>query len=79
MQRDTKEVLAELVGKVKEKLDRKKVAATSVGEEQEPDVKPSAFPLRNTESVLAANQRTPKDNIIRFNRKTAASPVMRVF
>ena len=32
MQRDTKEVLAELVGKLKEKLDRKKVAATSAGE-----------------------------------------------
>jgi len=32
VQRDTKEVLAELVGKLKEKLDRKKVAATSAGE-----------------------------------------------
>ena len=32
VQRDTKEVLAELVGKLKEKLDSKKVAATS-GEE----------------------------------------------
>jgi hypothetical protein len=35
MRRDTKEVLAELVGKLKEKLDRKKVAATSAGEEYE--------------------------------------------
>ena len=35
VQRDTKEVLAELVGKLKEKLDPKKVAATSVGEEHE--------------------------------------------
>ena len=32
MLRDTKEVLAELVGKLKEKLDPKKVAATSAGE-----------------------------------------------
>ena len=33
VRRDTKEVLAELVGKLKEKLDRKKVAARSAGEE----------------------------------------------
>jgi len=33
MQRDTKEGLAELMGKLKEKLDPKKVAATSAGEE----------------------------------------------
>jgi len=33
VQRDTKEVLAELVGKLKEKLDPKKVAAGSTGEE----------------------------------------------
>ena len=33
VQRDTKEVLAELVGKLQEKLDRKKVAARSAGEE----------------------------------------------
>src|ERR1700685_339481 len=32
MRRDTKQVLAELVGKLKEKLDPKKPAATSVGE-----------------------------------------------
>ena len=32
MRRDTKEVLAELVGKLKEKLDPKKVAATSAGD-----------------------------------------------
>ena len=32
VQRDTKEVLAELVGKLKEKLDPKKVAATSAEE-----------------------------------------------
>ena len=32
MRRDTKEVLAELVGKLKEKLDPKKLAATSAGE-----------------------------------------------
>ena len=35
MRRDTKEVLAELVGKLKEKLDPKKVAATSAGEEHQ--------------------------------------------
>ena len=35
VQRDTKEVLAELVGKLKEKLDRKKVAARSAGEEHQ--------------------------------------------
>jgi hypothetical protein len=35
VQRDTKEVLAELVGKLKEKLDPKKVAATSAGEEHQ--------------------------------------------
>jgi hypothetical protein len=33
MRRDTKEVLAELVGKLKEKLDPKKVAATSAGDQ----------------------------------------------
>jgi hypothetical protein len=33
VQRDTKEVLAELVGKLQEKLDRKTVAARSAGEE----------------------------------------------
>ena len=33
MRRDTKEVLAELVGKLKEQLDPKKAAATSAGEE----------------------------------------------
>jgi hypothetical protein len=33
VQRDTKEVLAELVGKLKEKLDPKKVGATSAGKE----------------------------------------------
>ena len=32
VQRDTKEVLAELVGKLREKLDPKRVAATSAGE-----------------------------------------------
>jgi transposase len=35
IQRDTKEVLAELVGKLKEKLDPKKVAATSAGEQHQ--------------------------------------------
>jgi transposase len=35
VQRDTKAVLAELVGKLKEKLDPKKVAARSAGEEHE--------------------------------------------
>ena len=35
VQRDTKEVLAELVGKLKEKLDPKKVAATSAGEKRQ--------------------------------------------
>jgi transposase len=35
VQRDTKEVLAELVGQLKEKLDRKKVAAPSTGEEHQ--------------------------------------------
>ena len=35
VQRDTKEVLAELVEKLKEKLDRKKVAATSAGEKHQ--------------------------------------------
>jgi transposase len=35
VQRDTKEVLAELVGKLKERLDRKNVPATSAGEEHE--------------------------------------------
>jgi hypothetical protein len=33
VQRDAKEVLAELMGKLKEKLDPKKAAATSAGEE----------------------------------------------
>jgi hypothetical protein len=35
VQRDTKEVLAELVEKLKEKLDPKKVAATSAGEKHQ--------------------------------------------
>ena len=35
VQRDTKEVLAELVGKLKEKLDPKKVVATSAGEKHQ--------------------------------------------
>jgi transposase len=35
VQQDTKEVLAELVGKLKEKLDPRKVAATSAGEEHQ--------------------------------------------
>jgi hypothetical protein len=35
MRRDTKEVLAELVGKLKEKLDPKKVSATSAEEERQ--------------------------------------------
>ncbi|MGA8188415.1 MAG: hypothetical protein WB623_22050 [Candidatus Sulfotelmatobacter sp.] len=35
MRRDTKEVLAELVAKLLEKLDPKKVAATSAGEEDQ--------------------------------------------
>jgi hypothetical protein len=35
VQRDTKEVLAELVEKLQEKLDPKKVAATSVGEKHQ--------------------------------------------
>jgi hypothetical protein len=35
VQRDRKEVLAELVGKLKEKLDPKKVAATSAGEQHQ--------------------------------------------
>jgi hypothetical protein len=35
MRRDTKEVLADLVKKLKEKLDPKKVAATSAGEEHQ--------------------------------------------
>jgi hypothetical protein len=35
MRRDMKEVLAEPVGKLKEKLDPKKVAATSAGEEHQ--------------------------------------------
>ena len=35
MRRDTKEVLAELVGKLKEKRDPKKLAATSAGEEHQ--------------------------------------------
>jgi hypothetical protein len=35
MQRDAKEVLAELMGKLKEKLDPKKMEATSAGEEHQ--------------------------------------------
>jgi len=35
VQRATKEVLAELVGKLKEKLDPKKVVATSAGEKHQ--------------------------------------------
>ena len=35
VQQDTKEVLAELVGKLKERLDPKRVAATSAGEKHQ--------------------------------------------
>jgi hypothetical protein len=42
MRRDTKEVLAELAGKLKEKLDPKKVAATSAGErDQRGELRPN--------------------------------------
>ena len=42
MRRDTKELLAELVGKLKEKLDPKKVAATSAGErDQRGELRPN--------------------------------------
>ena len=41
VQRDTKEVLAELVGKLKEKLDSKKVAATSGEEDQRGELRPN--------------------------------------
>jgi hypothetical protein len=39
VQRDTKEVLAELVGKLKEKLHPKKVAATSAGEKHQRELR----------------------------------------
>src|SRR5260370_2103401 len=46
VQRDTKEVLAELVGKLKEKLDPKKVAATSAGEKhRRGELRPNLDPL----------------------------------
>ena len=41
MRRGTKEVLAELVGKLKEKLDPKKLAATSAGEHQRGELRPN--------------------------------------
>ena len=41
MQRDTKEVLAELVGKLKETLDSKKVAATSGEEDERGELRPN--------------------------------------
>ena len=41
MQRDTKEVLAELVGKLKEKLDPKKVTATSGEKHQQGELRPN--------------------------------------
>jgi hypothetical protein len=47
VQRDTKEVLAELVGKLKEKLDRKKVAARSAGEEHPSGERPKKHALDN--------------------------------
>ena len=40
VQRDTKEVLAELVGKLKEKLDPKKVAATSAEKHPRGELRP---------------------------------------
>jgi len=41
MRRGTKEVLAELVGKLKEKLDPKNLAATSAGEHQRGELRPN--------------------------------------
>jgi len=41
VRRDTKEVLAELVAKLKEKLDSKKVAATSGEEDQRGELRPN--------------------------------------
>ena len=41
VQRDTKEVLAELVGKLKEKLDSKKVAASAGEEDQRGELRPN--------------------------------------
>jgi hypothetical protein len=41
VQRDTKEVLAELVGKLKEKLDSKKVVATSGEEDERGELRPN--------------------------------------
>jgi hypothetical protein len=44
VRRDTKEVLAELVAKLKEKLDSKKAAATNGEEDERGDVRPQSGP-----------------------------------
>src|ERR1022692_2233920 len=55
IRRDTKEVLAELVGKLKEKLDPKKLAATSAGEKPRPkrgELRPNPDRLTATVKTL---------------------------
>jgi len=71
VQRDTKEVLAELVEKLKEKLDPKKVAATSAGEKhQSGELRPSLDRLTVRRSGRRQNV-TPDYNNLRswrYNR-----------
>jgi hypothetical protein len=58
VQRDTKEVLAELVGKLKEKLDPKKVAATSAGEKlQSGELRPNLDRLTVTQYTFHCSSR----------------------
>jgi hypothetical protein len=68
VQRDTKEVLAELVGKLKEKLDPKKVAATSAGEKhQSGELRPNLDRL--TVGVDLGDQGSKSRNLSRIGPK----------
>jgi hypothetical protein len=63
VQRDTKEVLAELVGKLKEKLDPKVVAASAGEEHRRGGLRPNLDRLTWARSAI---YRDSSDNIIRL-------------
>jgi hypothetical protein len=67
MQRDTKEVLAELVGKLKERLDPKKVAATRA-EEKHPrgELRPNLDRLTHNRASCRLTMLDPIENSLSF-------------
>jgi hypothetical protein len=74
VRRDTKEVLAELVEKLKEKLDPKKVAATSAGEKHpRGELRPNLDRLTGTNGATTAfwvwrGKRWRRDSCVRRRR-----------